>query len=86
MTTQATLLIAGLLCTGVAFAQPVAVAPAGEPAVAPQIVTVPTATTAYPMAATQPAPAQPHYALVEAPTLPCAPAYCPRLAPRADRN
>lgn len=80
MTTQATLLIAGLLCAGAAFAQPVAPALAGEPAVAPRVV------TAYPTAATQPAPALPQYALVEAPTLPCAPAYCPRLAPRADRN
>lgn len=86
MTTQATLLIAGLLCAGAAFAQPVAPALAGEPAVATQVVTTPAATTAYPTAATQPAPALPQYALVEAPTLPCAPAYCPRLAPRADRN
>ena len=46
----------------------------------------PAAMTYYPpMTLIEERPAKP-YALVAAPTLPCAPGYCPIRAPRADRN
>lgn len=46
----------------------------------------PTAMTYYPpMTLIEDRPLKP-YALVAAPTLPCAPGYCPVRAPRADRN
>ena len=46
----------------------------------------PTANTYYPpMDLIEERPVKP-YALVAAPTLPCAPGYCPILAPRRDRN
>ncbi len=45
------------------------------------------AAATYPMAIiVTDAPARRPYALVAAPTLPCVPAYCPRLRPRVDRN
>ncbi|MDO5624736.1 MAG: hypothetical protein Q4G71_08615 [Pseudomonadota bacterium] len=52
---------------------------------APAVV-APAAMTYYPPAILiQDRPRKP-YALVAAPTLPCAPAYCPRRVARADRN
>ncbi len=46
----------------------------------------PTAMTYYPpMDLIEERPMKP-YALIAAPTLPCAPGYCPIRAPRADRN
>lgn len=46
----------------------------------------PAAITYYPPAIVIDAPPPRPYALVAAPTLPCAPAYCPRLRPRPDRH
>ena len=46
----------------------------------------PAAATYYPPVIVIDAPPPRPYALVAAPTLPCAPAYCPRLRPRVDRN
>lgn len=46
----------------------------------------PAAATYYPPVIVLDTPSPRPYALVAAPTLPCAPAYCPRLRPRRDRH
>ena len=54
-------------------------------AVAPLVYVAPAAITYPPAIVIDVRPPKP-YALVAAPTLPCAPGYCPRLRPRPDRN
>ena len=53
--------------------------------VAPLVYVAPAAITYPPAIVIDVRPPKP-YALVAAPTLPCAPGYCPRLRPRPDRN
>ena len=56
-----------------------------EMGVAPAVYLAPAAITYPPAIVIDVRPPNP-YALVAAPTLPCAPGYCPRLRPRPDRN
>ena len=83
----ALLISAVLLAAGNAYAVPDAgkFNPTWRPVAANSYV-APTAMTYYPpMTLIEDRPIKP-YALVAAPTLPCAPGYCPIRAPRRDRN
>ena len=84
LTALAALTLAGCATTEMASDQ--ASAPIAAPAPAPMFVPVPAVVLPADARGTA---ARPRYALVAAPTLPCAPGYCPApvvRAPRADRN